>query len=308
MSKICEQIEEYLEFCVRDEQSQETIKSKKWAYGHLVKWGKVSALENFDNEAYYRWLDYQKNQMNAGPRALNTRISYVRSLVKYHDGEGMDIPVRLNKIKNLKVTASPRRVFYTREQINKVLDSADTLAWLLIKICFDTGMRITELRNMKLSQMTGMRIDYTGKGNKARESYLSQECYDRLRVYVKENGITDYLWERKNRRVYTVEALRIIMRGAFERVGITNFYPHALRHSCGSDIQARGGSIEEAQQILGHNSPETTRIYCHADDGRVSELARKYRSEGGPEKDITQMDILLEFLYKIDKKLNLLLV
>jgi site-specific recombinase XerD len=199
-------------------------------------------------------------------------------MLRYHREMGLNMPIKLPLIRKLK-EAPPRRIFYTQKQIEKVLGYADELAWLLVRICFDAGLRISELRNMRIDNLSGRRIKFIGKGSKERESYISQEAYEKLQTWTSENQVTDALWVNQKGQQYSVDELRIRMRKPFHDAGFMDFYPHALRHSFGTDIQKKGATLLEMQQMLGHSNAETTQRYIHGLDWQLENLFDKYRSD-----------------------------
>ena len=67
------------------------------------------------------------------------------------------------------------------------------------------------------------------------------------------------------------------MRKVFEKAGYDNFYPHALRHTFGTDIQKQGATLLEMQQMLGHARAETTERYIHGLEGEQEKLFKHYR-------------------------------
>ena len=173
----------------------------------------------------------------------------------------------------------PRRVYYTREQIEQVLRYADHLEWLLIKLCFDCGLRISELRNLRLMNLNGRMVTFIGKGSKARESYMSREAKTRLDDWIQRNRISDFIWVRtpgKNEPM-SVEDIRYLMRKPFYQAGFKNFYPHALRHSFATDIQKHGASLMETKEMLGHARIETTERYVHSLEGHLEYFFDKYK-------------------------------
>ncbi|MDL2235438.1 tyrosine-type recombinase/integrase [Christensenellaceae bacterium OttesenSCG-928-L17] len=277
------QVEEYLTYC-RDirQMSKMTLNSKKHTYKHFIVGSECRDLKELDNVDFNRWISYQ-TESGVSARTINTRMAHVLSMLRYFREMGMDMPIKLPLINKLK-EGPARRVFYSRETIENVLSYADDLAWLLVKISFDAGLRISELRNLSLTNMFGRRIKFIGKGNKDRESYISEEAKQKLDQWIVKNNVTDYIWVNERGRHYSVDELRIRMRKPFEEAGFDNFYPHALRHSFGTDIQKKGASILEMQQMLGHSNAETTQRYIHGLDGKLGSLFEKYKDGGNPEK------------------------
>ncbi|MDR2063977.1 MAG: tyrosine-type recombinase/integrase [Candidatus Nomurabacteria bacterium] len=270
------QIDEYMDYCTYTRRmSAMTIVSKQHTYAHFVIGSKCHDIQNLDNAAFNRWIKYQTKK-GVSARTINTRIAHIMSMLRYHREMGLNMPIKLPLIKKLKEEPA-RRVFYSATQIEKALEYADELAWLLIKICFDAGLRISELRNMRLDNLSGRRIKFVGKGRKSREAYMNRETYERLQKWISENDITDSLWVNHRGHKYSVDELRIRMRKPFYKAGLTDFYPHALRHSFGTDIQKKGASLLEMQQMLGHSNAETTQRYIHGLDGQLENLFAKYK-------------------------------
>jgi site-specific recombinase XerD len=279
-SPIQRQLNEYLNYCelVRV-MSKQTMMSKKHILTHFSKECGVSDLQEFDNQKMNKWIASQVASGITG-RTVNGRMNHVVTMIKYHREMGMIIPIKLPLV--LKVPERPpRRKFYTREQIEKVLKVSNDIEWLLIRIKFDTGMRLSELTNLRLVNFNGHEVKYIGKGSKARKSFICEDTHKRLQEYCEEYKIDDFLWRSPASRKglpYSTDEIRYIMRRPFYAVGYMDFYPHALRHSFGTDIQKNGATVAEAQQLLGHSKIETTERYLHGLDDKLEELFVKYKS------------------------------
>lgn len=186
------------------------------------------------------------------------------------------MPIKLPLIHKLKEGPARRR-YYTRDQINKVLKYADEMGGLMIRICFDAGLRITELTNLRLNNFCGRRITFVGKGFKARESYISKPTEKLLRKYIDKYDITDWLWLNEHGNHMGKDMVRIHMREPFVEAGLTDFYPHSLRHSFATDLQEKGASLMEIQAMVGHADAATTQRYLHGLDGHLQSLFYKYQ-------------------------------
>ncbi len=270
------QMEEYLNYCQFTRgMSQMTLKSKQHTYVHFIIDSECNDMRQLTNRGYDLWVEKQVNA-RVSNRTINTRTAHIKAWVRYCREMGMEIPIKLPLIKKRhegKVT----RVHYTKEEIDKVLTCADEVAGLLIRICFDAGLRISELAHLRLSNFKGQKIHFVGKGNKDRESYVTLDTYERLVDYVSKNGITDALWPGRFGDTCSTDTLRIKMRQAFMAAGFDDFYPHALRHSFATDIQSKGAELLEMQMMLGHANAQTTERYLHGLDGRQQALFSKYK-------------------------------
>jgi len=279
LKSIDKQIDEYLNYCENVRRmSEQTLHSKRWICREFLKTIKIDSLSELSNKHINEWIAEQTARGCSG-RTINSRLVNLVAMLRYFQDMGISFPkLKLRLIIKCK-EQPPRRVYYTREQIEQVLRYADHLEWLLIKLCFDCGLRISELRNLRLMNLNGRMVTFIGKGSKARESYMSEEARSRLDDWIQRNRISDFIWVRalgKNEPM-SVEDIRYLMRKPFYQAGFKNFYPHALRHSFATDIQKHGASLMETKEMLGHARIETTERYVHGLEGHLEYFFEKYK-------------------------------
>ena len=279
LKSIDKQIDEYLNYCENVRRmSEQTLHSKRWICREFLKTIKIDSLSELSNKHINEWIAEQTARGCSG-RTINSRLVNLVAMLRYFQDMGVSFPkMKLRLIIKCK-EQPPRRVYYTREQIEQVLRYADHLEWLLIKLCFDCGLRISELRNLRLMNLNGRMVTFIGKGSKARESYMSEEARSRLDDWIQRNRISDFIWVRalgKNEPM-SVEDIRYLMKKTFYQAGFKNFYPHALRHSFATDIQKHGASLMETKEMLGHARIETTERYVHGLEGHLEYFFDKYK-------------------------------
>ena len=277
--QIDKQIDEYLNYCENVRRmSEQTLHGKRWICREFLKTIKIDSLSELSNKHINEWIAEQTARGCSG-RTINSRLVNLVAMLRYFQDMGISFPkLKLRLIIKCK-EQPPRRVYYTREQIEQVLRYADHLEWLLIKLCFDCGLRISELRNLRLMNLNGRMVTFIGKGSKARESYMSEEARSRLDDWIQRNRIGDFIWVRtpgKNEPM-SVEDIRYLMKKPFYQAGFKNFYPHALRHSFATDIQKHGASLMETKEMLGHARIETTERYVHGLEGHLEYFFDKYK-------------------------------
>ena len=287
---IYEQVTEYMDYCEGVRQcSPMTLSSKGCALNQLILYSGCRDLREFSNAHFNRFIKEQTAK-GISPRTLNLRITHVIAMIRYFREMDMEIPVKLPLIKKLK-EYEPKRVFYDRKDIIRVLAAIDLnaeneivrrdnmLTWLLIRVSFDAGLRISELRNLELSSLNGRQLSFIGKGSKRGEAYIAPDTFEVLQKWIELAGVNKYLWISEYGNHLCVDALRVRMRQAFHAVGLYDFHPHALRHSFCTDIQKQGATLLEMQQMLRHASAKTTEIYSHGFDGQKAALFDKYRND-----------------------------
>lgn len=261
--------------------SEQTMHGKTWICNSIISEIPINDITEINNQHIDDWIALQSSRGCSG-RTINGRIANLVALLNYFLKTGSNIPdlniLNISKVKE----RPPRRNFYDRAAIEKVLRYADHREWLMIRLCFDCGLRISELRSLRVSSINGSKLRFVGKGNKAREAYMRDDTKQRLEDWIKRENIEDYLWVRtfasSNRKTrLTVDEIRHIMKKPFVAAGYNDFYPHSLRHSFATDIQSRGASLLEMQLMLGHSNATTTQRYIHGLDGQLEDLFKKYQ-------------------------------
>lgn len=282
MKKIHQQIKDYLKYCEKVRQMTEpTLNAKQNVLKRFLECIKIENLSELDNETFNNWVSHE-TMRGVSPRSINTYNSIILAMIRYYREIGLNIPLNLSLIGKLK-EGRLRRNFYSREEISEVLKNTEEETALKIKIMFETGMRIAELRNLKISDFYGRRVKFIGKGRKPREAYITEKTLKELNEYINIYKLDNYLWavqngiKTLNGEPPTINTIRLELRNAFLQAGFCDFYPHALRHSFATDLQLKGATVEEIKEMIGHESVATTERYLHGFDGRLEELFDKYQ-------------------------------
>ena len=270
------QIEEYLDYCQARQFTKQTMDTKTRVLTKFAELGLVDDMQKLTNKDINKWMAMQSSGAATGNkisgRTINGRLNHIVAFIKYLRDMDYDISVKTRLIEPAK-EKPPRRSWFTREQVERVLENAKPMEKLLISLTFDSGLRATELRNLRLKNINGREMNIVGKGNKAGTVFMTPRTKLWMNEWSNNKGITDYLWPSPaydDGRPYSIDELRYRMRREFERVGIEGFYLHAMRHSFATDIQTRGASISQAQRLLRHSNSATTEVYLHAlDNGMI---------------------------------------
>ena len=142
------------------------------------------------------------------------------------------------KYKNLPVPKRPDYIpiIISKEAVCEIINVTDNIKHRAIfLLLYTSGMRISELLNLKLGDIDSqrMQIRVFGKGNKYRYTILSEHCLDVLRAYWKEDKPVNYLFNgRYYGKKYSKTSVRNILIKAVEKTGIKQkVIVHTLRHS-----------------------------------------------------------------------------
>lgn len=168
--------------------------------------------------------------------------------------------------------------FLNDAEIRHVIDTAhkekNTLVSTLMLTGIYTGLRISELRNLKIQDIDfnnyQLRV-INGKGSKDREVVLPQEVTRVLIPYL--NGRKKgFVFCKKDETPYTIRALQVMIKRVFDRLGLNKtLSAHSLRHTYATLLLRRGVSLERIQLLMGHSSRITTEVYTHLELAPIKE-------------------------------------
>ena len=207
-------------------------------------------------------------------------LSGIRSFFAYLqlDGHRPDNPCEL--LESPRLGEHLPEVLSSHE-VDMLEDSIDLSKWeghrnrAIIEVLFSCGLRVSELVNLRLSDVYAdeQYLRVMGKGAKERLVPISGKAlreltmwfYDRNLMRIKP-GEEDYVFlNRRGAHLTRTMILIMIKRQAIEE-GITKtISPHTLRHSFATSLLEGGADLRAIQAMLGHESIETTEIYTHID-------------------------------------------
>jgi integrase/recombinase XerD len=153
----------------------------------------------------------------------------------------------------------------------------------MLELLYSCGLRVSELTALRLSDLffgEGY-IRVMGKGSKQRLVPIGSVARERIMLYMdvrktKDSKNKDILFLNNRGGELTRVMIFTIIREAVMRAGIDkSVSPHTLRHSFATHLLAGGASIRQVQEMLGHESIETTEIYTHLDTSRLRETVQK---------------------------------
>lgn len=184
----------------------------------------------------------------------------------------------------------------TNLEIDKLIvpESPETPATLcdqaVLELGYASGLRLAELRNLRLEQLhleAGF-ITIIGKGNKERVVPVGRKAVDALNRYL-DSGRPKFVSPRSPANVFLTKrgspfAHVTLWKRIKERVrrsGVErNVTPHMLRHSFATHLLEHGADLRVIQELLGHASISTTEIYTHVSGNRLRDVHRKFHPRG----------------------------
>jgi hypothetical protein len=137
---------------------------------------------------------------------------------------------------------------------------------LLIELALKTGMRRSELANLKVGDIhDDFLVVREGKGRKDRVIPLSEPMVLRLKDFVKVKKPSDKVFDLKP------PSITMKIKDIARRAGVEELHAHTLRHKFATDLLEHGADLRSVQQLLGHENLSTTQVYLSITDKRLRE-------------------------------------
>lgn len=158
---------------------------------------------------------------------------------------------------------------YLLEQIAKIQNKKHKA---IISLAYSTGMRVSEVCNLLISDIDSKRMIITirqSKGRKDRIVALSEKILEILREYFKEYKPKEYLFNGQFEMKYSHTSCNQIVK---KYLG-SDYHFHQLRHSNATALLEAGTDLRIIQKHLGHSSSKTTEIYTHVSTNILQRMA-----------------------------------
>lgn len=222
------------------------------------------------------YLAYMYNKKYSS-RTISRKLSAIRSFYKYEVNKGVikDNPCLL--ISNPKVEKKlPNYLSYN--EIGTMLEVPDTFKnnslrdKLIIEILYSTGIRVSELVNIKVKDIDfyNNQILILGKGNKERYVIFGNTLKDMLKEYISIKNDSEYLITNKYNKKMSTRSIEEIVKKIVKIDGIKNkVTPHTIRHTFATHMLNEGADLRVVQELLGHENLKTTEVYTHVSNERL---------------------------------------
>ena len=304
MSQIDKLLTDFLEYLeVERGRSERTIRNYDFYLRRFIKWAKhpSPAAINDDLLRKFRlWLNRSvpgRIEANIKKNTQNYHLIALRTFLKYLSRRD----VKSLAPDKIELAKSPSRIvaFLEAEELDRILkvplvggeDLISLRDKAILEMLFSTGLRVSELANLKIEQVNLKRDEFTvrGKGDKPRIVFLSDSAKIWLKKYLdKRHDASPYMFichdraksGREDSGPLSPRSIeRLVERYAHE-AGITKrITPHTLRHTFATDLLMNGADIRSVQSLLGHASIITTQVYTHITNQQLKEVHKKFHGK-----------------------------
>jgi len=278
-------INEFLEYLqVIKKHSENTIKNYKV---DLIEFDEYvdNNLLNITKDTVYSYLKHLYD-INTSKSSIARKLSSLRTFYTYLlKKEIIDINY-FSSLKNPKKDSSLPK-FVKEEDIDKMFSVPDIRTWigkrnlLIIRMLYATGLRVSELVNIKMKNLNieDRTILVLGKGSKERIVVFGYNTKEALEDYINNGRYkvdiknSEYLFLNKDGNKLSDRYVRKIIDDIIIKSSITmHVSPHMLRHTFATGMLNNGADLVSVKDLLGHVSLNTTSIYTHISDEKIKEV------------------------------------
>ena len=241
-----------------------------------------------------------KNFSNKKSRSQARSISALKSFFNYLLFEGEIHSSPLNDIESPKIENKLPEVL-TEDEIKRLISSVNLDSEFgqrnktIIEVLYGTGIRVSELIELKLSNIFFKEsiLKVTGKGNKERFVPLGKIALIEIKKYLNNRDklkinskFSDILFLNRYGRQLTRSMIFKVINDSSKIAEIDKkISPHTLRHSYATHLLKNGADLRTIQLILGHESITTTEIYTHLDTFHLEDVLKKYHPRENKNQD-----------------------
>ena len=217
-------------------------------------------------------------------RTRARKISALRGFYKYYCDKLQLITE--NPTKSLDVPKAKKELpkFLTLQESLDLLGAIDgqyqQRDYCIITLFLNCGMRVSELVNINLQDISENRLRLLGKGNKERMVYLNQACVDAIEAYLPyrlppKAGHKNALFISRFGQRINVQTVKALVKKYLGHAGLSQKHcsVHKLRHTAATLMYQNGVDVRTLKEVLGHENLDTTMIYTHVIDQNLKDAA-----------------------------------
>lgn len=232
-------------------------------------------------------------KLNLQNRTINRKLISLRSFYKYFQRQGLILnnPASLvsllktkKQIPNFVAQDDMKTLFSEIEFQNSFSDKQDEL---ILELFYNTGIRLSELINIKIVNIDkyNSQIKVLGKRNKERIIPISSQIKDKILEFLDlrsdfmnthEFEDVDFLFvTKKGKKLYNKFVYRKINSYLSRVTTITKKSPHVIRHTFATHLLNNGADLNAIKEILGHSDLSSTQVYTHNSIEKLKDVYRK---------------------------------
>lgn len=272
--------------------SKNTIKAYEVDIERFIQWLKQNNKSDYLNAKEIQINKYISHlfKIHLKSSSINRKISSIKAFYLFL------MKKNILKVSPIAEIITPKQEKYlptsmSESEVEKLLKSPNTKLKIekrdraMIEMLYATGMRISELVNLKITNLDIQRcvVKVLGKGSKERLIPFGEAASEALNDYMKDrqDSSSKEIFLSNRGTKMSRQAFWSRMKVYLRREGLKDsISPHTLRHAFATHLLNRGADLRSVQLLLGHSDLSTTQIYTHIAKQRLSEVLKKHHPRG----------------------------
>lgn len=271
--------------------SPETISKYKY---NLIVFEKYMLNKNVNlfDVTQYNIIDFLINYFKN--KGVSSKTNSITSINNFYIYLIKDKRIDINPCENIDRPKLKKKLpdVLTVNEVDKLLDiplhtKEDYRNKAILEVLYATGIRISELTNLKINDVdfTNKVVRVFGKGSKERIVPINKYALKYLGMYLDIRGsflkgkLTDYIFLNSKGEAISRESFGLELNKIVKKQGLNKkVTPHMLRHSFATHMLNQGADLRSIQELLGHSDISTTTIYTHVSNEKVKNDYLKYHT------------------------------
>lgn len=298
--KIKTLIREYLKYLKALNRSPRTVQNTRYELVPFVRYLEAEGVTDIEALTFEVMQDYQQElafslTAKGRPLALRSqalRLGTAKGFTRYLKEQDYLLGDPGAKVKPPKAPRRLPKAILSPAEVQKLMQAPDTRSIrgyrdrLILEVLYDTAVRRSELKDIRLCDLDldGGYIQVIGKGDKQRVVPVSQRVCELLDNYLRfirpecvQGKDSGHLFLNRWGKQMHHNAVWAVVKRCADLAGIKKrVSPHTFRHTCATHMLKNGAPIRHLQQMLGHESIESTQVYTRVTINDLKAVHAKY--------------------------------
>lgn len=273
--------------------SKHTIDAYERDLTQFINYAEVKKINEFNelSSTFIRGWIVQLFEEQKKAKSINRKLAALRTFYKWLRKEEL---VTLNPMAKIQGPKNEKRLpafakeseLHTEKLDELYADSLNgTRDKLIFELFYQTGIRLSELIELKVQNVSDESIKVIGKRNKERIIPISKELHHQIRTYIQNKnqqfGESPFVFSLKfGKKMYPMLVYRIINQYLSIATNLDKTSPHVLRHTFATHMLNRGTGLETLKDLLGHANLSATQVYTHNSFAQLTSIYSQTHPRG----------------------------
>ena len=280
-----ENLSNYIDYlCLERGLSENTEAAYRSDLLEFINFLDQNGIKNFDEikRTHINFYIRDLRRKELAPTSVTRKIASLRGWFKWMMGMSLIRHDPTVSLEQPKLSKHLPKVLSINEVDILLSQNLPKLEKAILELLYATGLRVSELANLRL-QSLNLKHAYVkcfGKGAKERIVPIGKIAKEAINLYIEHrnkiletnNMTTEFLFVNEDGRKITRQDIYTIIRNLGEKVLKKHITPHTLRHSFATHMLENGADLRVVQELLGHSDVATTQLYTHVSKKRLKEV------------------------------------